>query len=163
MHQFNINLAQKHSSDFTSVHCWVRELQDDYNCILCYKPQGEAKYGLPTNDFLLGIQTEFQKDTKCKYASKLVCIDSTHSTTGKRNKRVDHLLCVLSTIARDKAHEAWEKLEKGNPSSKIRDMDKRHKTSLELALDVSNANATQWIFPSTAKENKLKKTNGYTK
>ncbi|XP_065071813.1 uncharacterized protein LOC135696369 [Rhopilema esculentum] len=75
----------------------------------------------------------------------------------KRNKRVDHLLSVLLKIARDKAYEAWEKLEKGKRTSKIRDIDKRHKTSLELSLkEVSAANATQWIFPSTANENKLK-------
>ena len=83
MHQYNIDLVQRHSEDAKSVHCWVADLADkDYDCILCYKPQGELKYGLPTNDFILGIQTQFQRDTMAKYAKNLVRLDSTHSTTG---------------------------------------------------------------------------------
>eukprot|EP00112_Aurelia_sp_Birch-Aquarium-sp1_P006484 Seg1716.3 transcript_id=Seg1716.3/GoldUCD/mRNA.D3Y31 product="hypothetical protein" protein_id=Seg1716.3/GoldUCD/D3Y31 len=83
MYQYNIDLVQRHSEDAKSVHCWVADLADnDYDCILCYKPQGELKYGLPANDFILGIQTQFQRDTMAKYAKNLVCLDSTHSTTG---------------------------------------------------------------------------------
>eukprot|EP00794_Sanderia_malayensis_P017246 gene17246-18967_t len=83
MHQYNISAVQKHSQDATSVHCWVAELQSqEYNSILCYKPQGEQKYGLPPNDFLLGIQTEFQRDLMLEQAENLVCLDSTHCTTG---------------------------------------------------------------------------------
>ena len=91
MHQYNLNLVQKHSEDATSVNCWVRDLQDkDFDCILCYKPQGVEKYGLPDSDFLLGLQTELQKDSLVKYGTKLVCIDSKHSTTA-----YDFLLVTL--------------------------------------------------------------------
>ena len=83
MHQFNINHVQKHTEDSTSINCWVHDLRDQvFNIILCYKPQGQPAYGLPNKDFLLGFQTEFQRDTMIKYASSLVCIDSTHCTTG---------------------------------------------------------------------------------
>jgi len=83
MQQYNLNLVQKHSEDATSINCWVKDLQDkDYNCILCYKPQGIEKYGLPDSDFLLGLQTEFQRGSLVNYGEKLICIDSTHSTTG---------------------------------------------------------------------------------
>ena len=336
MHQFNITHVQKHSQDATSVHCWVNDLRDrEYDSVLCYKPQGELKYGLPQSDFLLGIQTEFQKDTMKKHASKLVCLDSTHCTTGydfllvtvlvkdeygegvpvawlisnredicsldpffaalkerigsvevtdfmsddaeafynawtrnfpppkrqllcawhvdkslrtniyrnvsniaeqvnlykivkvlqvetdqkefkkklqefcafaedrypsfydyfkaeflkrqkmwaycyrasttantnmalenfhrvlktcyfqrRRNKRVDHLLGALLKIARDKAFEAWEKLEKGKRTNKIKEIDKRHKNSLLLqTTDVDRVSENEWKFPSPTLEN----------
>ena len=65
MNQYNLNLVQKHSEDATSINYWVKDLQDkDYDCILCYKPQGVEKYGLQVSDFLLGLQTEFQRDSR---------------------------------------------------------------------------------------------------
>ena len=36
--------------------------------------------GMESNDFLLGLQTEFQKEIFIKYAKKLVCVDATHGT-----------------------------------------------------------------------------------
>eukprot|EP00794_Sanderia_malayensis_P001635 gene1635-1813_t len=82
MNQYNISAVQKHSQDATSVHCWVAELQNqEYKSILCYKPQGEQKYGPPPNDFLWGIQTEFLKDLMLEQADNVVCLDSTHCTT----------------------------------------------------------------------------------
>ena len=82
-HQFNLNLVQKHPEDAKIINCRVKDLQDkELDCILCYKLQGVEKYGLPDSDFLLGVQTEFQRDSLVKHGNKLVCIDSTHSTTG---------------------------------------------------------------------------------
>ena len=35
---------------------------------------------LKKDDFLLAIQTEFQKDTLLKFGPKVICVDSTHGT-----------------------------------------------------------------------------------
>ena len=83
-HQYNIDCIQKDSDDATSVSRWVEEMmQENYNPILCYKPQGEEsdEQGVEKNDFLLAFQTEFQREMFTKYASKLICVDATHGTT----------------------------------------------------------------------------------
>ena len=83
-HQYNIGCIKKDSDDARSVSHWVEEMQrDEYNPILCYKCQGEESddHLVEKNDFLLGFQTEFQKEMFIKYASKLVCVDATHGTT----------------------------------------------------------------------------------
>ncbi len=62
---------------------WVAELErENHNDILCFKRQGESSdhAGIEANDFLLGIQTEFQEDMFKRYARKLVCVDATHGT-----------------------------------------------------------------------------------
>lgn len=55
---------------------------EKYNPVICFKRQGEEseEQGVDNNDFLLGLQTEFQKDMFRKYATKLVCVDATHET-----------------------------------------------------------------------------------
>ena len=54
-----------------------------YDSILCHKSQGEltSEGNLMNDDFILGIQTEYQKDMMKAFAKNLVCIDSTHCTT----------------------------------------------------------------------------------
>ena len=53
-----------------------------YNPTLCFKPQGENQPDNMDNvahdDFLLGIQTEFQRDMLLKYGC--ICMDATHGT-----------------------------------------------------------------------------------
>ena len=41
---------------------------------MCFKRQGDSsdQAGIETNDFLLGIQTEFQQDMFVSYTSKLI-------------------------------------------------------------------------------------------
>ena len=83
-HQYNIDCVQKDSDDATSVAHWVQEMEhENYNSVLYYKSQGEEpnEKGVEKNDFLLAIQTEFQKEMFNKYASKLICVDATHGTT----------------------------------------------------------------------------------
>ena len=62
----------------------VNELkQEDYNPILCYKPQGivdPTLSKLSKESFILAIQTEFQKDLYQQYALTILCIDSTHKS-----------------------------------------------------------------------------------
>ncbi len=81
---FNVDGIQKHSNDFVSVASIVAEMQTlDYNPILLYKQQGEEPSQeckmLNNQDFLLVIQTEFQKDTLIKNRSSGVCIDATYN------------------------------------------------------------------------------------
>ncbi len=47
----------------------------------------------------------------------------------KRNRRLDTLIHVLFQIARDKAYENLQKIEKGKHSHRICDTSKRHKTA----------------------------------
>ena len=52
----------------------------------------------------------------------------------KQNKRVDHLIHVLLEIARDKAFEQLQKLEKGKNSHRICDINKRHKRAVSYSV-----------------------------
>eukprot|EP00794_Sanderia_malayensis_P011705 gene11705-12923_t len=80
-HQFNVDLMEKDSSDTQSVHYWVNELRKgDYNPVLIYKPQGTDGYDLPKDDFLLGIQTQYQLEHLMKHGGKVICMDATHGT-----------------------------------------------------------------------------------
>ena len=44
---------------------------------------GEKSYfnGVEENDFLVGLQTQFQKELFEKLAQKLICVDATHGAT----------------------------------------------------------------------------------
>ena len=69
-----------------SVCTWVQELKLlPYNPVVVFKPQQESSSnqssGCLANDtFLLGIQTEYQRDTMQHFGNKLICMDSTHGT-----------------------------------------------------------------------------------
>ena len=82
--QYNIDCKEKDSDDASSVLYWVEEMErEQYNPVLWFKRQGQDSPddGVEKNDFLLGLQTEFQKEMFVKYAQKLVCVDATHGTT----------------------------------------------------------------------------------
>ena len=83
--KLNVHTIQKHSNDLLSVWSWVEEMKElEYNPILVFKPQGEDgnedTNELKKDDFLLAIQTEFQKDTLLKFGPNVICIDSTRGT-----------------------------------------------------------------------------------
>ena len=84
--KLNLQCIQKHPNDLMSVCTWVQELKSlPYNPIVVFKPQEESSShnssGCLTNDtFLLGIQTEYQRDAMQHYGNKLKCMDSTHGT-----------------------------------------------------------------------------------
>lgn len=44
--------------------------------------KGDDKYNLADDDFVIVIQTEFQKHMLRQFGSKGLCCDSTHGTTG---------------------------------------------------------------------------------
>ena len=61
---------------------WVQELiTEPDNPVIFYKPQGTPHDHLKDEDFLLCLQTAFQRNMMIKYASKIICIDSTHNIT----------------------------------------------------------------------------------
>ena len=79
--QYNISGTQKHHEDGISVDLWVQEsITEPDNPVIFYKPQGTPHDHLKDEDFLLCLQTAFQRNM-IKYASKTICIDSTHNTT----------------------------------------------------------------------------------
>ena len=85
-HQYNIsNGSMKHKNDLYSVDAWIQELKElAYNPVLVYKRQGDKQGpemdNVCNNDFILCLQTEFQKDMLKKFGSSIICIDSTHGT-----------------------------------------------------------------------------------
>lgn len=74
---------QKDNNDANSVLFWVEEMErENHSPVLCVKRQGEksTQTDVGLNDFILGIQTEFQHDMFVRYANKLECVDATHGT-----------------------------------------------------------------------------------
>lgn len=75
---------KRHDNDAISVSLLVSELQGElFDPILFFKPQGSKipeHPNLPENSFILAIQTKFQLDLYEKYASTILCMDSTHGT-----------------------------------------------------------------------------------
>uniref|UniRef100_A0A1X7T713 C2H2-type domain-containing protein n=1 Tax=Amphimedon queenslandica TaxID=400682 RepID=A0A1X7T713_AMPQE len=68
----NLQGIMKHSNDYESTCAWVEELKaKHYNPVIVFKPQGKEQTGsvndLAKDDFLLAIQTEFQKDALQQY------------------------------------------------------------------------------------------------
>ena len=83
--QYNIEGVMRHSNDLTSVCAWVEELiSSPNNPVLLFKAQGEEQpHGMDnvgSDDFILGIQTDFQLDMLCKYGHMCICMDATHGT-----------------------------------------------------------------------------------
>ncbi|XP_070212709.1 uncharacterized protein [Littorina saxatilis] len=80
-----------------STHLWVDQLAatETDNPIIYYNPQGQTKDTdtLQENNFLLCIQTQFQREKMNRHTHKMVCIDSTHKTT-----QYDFLLVTLLVI-----------------------------------------------------------------
>lgn len=81
----NIEGVQKHTNDQTSVRAWVCEMAElPYNPVVVFKAQGDKQGDTMDNiaddDFLLGIQTEFQCDLLRQFGAEAVCMDSTHGT-----------------------------------------------------------------------------------
>ena len=77
----NVAGIRKNENDSVSVDLWVQQLQnDEHDPVLCYKAQGTEHPSLNKEDFVLGLQTLWQREMMMKHASKIVCIDSTHGT-----------------------------------------------------------------------------------
>ena len=58
---------------------------DDWTFHLGVKEEGENVH---VNDFIVVVQTEFQRHLVQKFVNKGICCDSTHGTKGKRTIRI---------------------------------------------------------------------------
>ena len=83
---FGLADVQRSTNHQESVRAWIEEWRTSpNNPVLFYKLQGEDPgddSGLLKEDFMIVIQTPFQKNMAQKFASKGVCINSMHGTTG---------------------------------------------------------------------------------
>ena len=81
---YNIEGIEKHSNDQTSICAWVAEMQQmAFDPVVTFKPQGKCLdgwTGSSEDDFLLGIQTEFQLDMMKAFGNSAICVDATHGT-----------------------------------------------------------------------------------
>ena len=77
--------TRRHDNDAISVCTLITELrQESYNPVLLYKPQGErfaSSTSIAESCFIAAFQTEFQREIYERYASTILCVDSTHCTT----------------------------------------------------------------------------------
>lgn len=84
---FGLQGARRHANDQQSVHSWITEWkQSDNNPVLFHKLQGqeysdEEDLNLTNDDFMVILQSHFQKTLAQKFAHKGVCCDATHGTT----------------------------------------------------------------------------------
>ena len=72
----------------------------------------------------------------------------------KHNRRIDFLIYILVTIARDKAFEQLQKLEKGKHSHRICDINKRHKRAVQYVVlaTVNNTEPNLYTVSSESTE-----------
>ena len=81
LHCYNIEGIRRHTNNLTSIWSWVEELNLN-NPVLVFKPQGTPQLpsmeNISVDDFLLGIQTEFQRDMLIKSGNSCICMDGTH-------------------------------------------------------------------------------------
>ena len=69
----------------------------------------------------------------------------------KQNRRIDFLLSILLKIARDKVFEQLTKVEKGKYSHRVAEINKRHKSALNmlsLHVPVTQKDEACWMVPS---------------
>ena len=60
----------------------VKQFEDDENYqIVFYEPQNSQHDTLQDDDFLLCVQTKFQKEMMLRHGSSIICVDSTHGAT----------------------------------------------------------------------------------
>ena len=80
----------RHADDATSVHMIINELRKEpYDPVLLYKQQHKTSpefASIPANVFILGVQTQWQKEVFIKYANSIFCMDSTHGTNAYQFK-----------------------------------------------------------------------------
>ena len=84
MYDYSTTLSG-HSNDLNSVKAWVNEMKSlEYNSVLLFKEQGllqpEGLDNYVQDDFVLCLQTAFQRDMLNKFGNDTICIDATHGT-----------------------------------------------------------------------------------
>ena len=84
---FGINEVKRHVDDQTSLLSWIQDWASiDSNAVLFYKLEGDDPPPdcpeLKTEDFMIVIQSPFQRYMAEKFLQNGFCVDSTHGTTG---------------------------------------------------------------------------------
>ena len=84
---YRVNPVERHPNDQTSLLSYIKEWgESDKNPVLFYKLQGDVPvFGfedLKREDFMIVIQTPFQKHMARSFLKNGLCLDSTHGTTG---------------------------------------------------------------------------------
>ena len=74
--QYNIEGIERHHNDYTSILTWVEELRSlPYNPVVLFKQQEEQEEDMNdigTDDFVLGLQTEFQREMMKQYGNNII-------------------------------------------------------------------------------------------
>ena len=81
---FGLDNIQRHPNNHDSALSWIQEWEEnDDNPIVFYNLQGQLKeeVALEKDDFVVTMQTEFQKHLMQKFVSKGLCCDTAHGTT----------------------------------------------------------------------------------
>ena len=77
--KLNLENVVKDKNDLISTNAWVQEMKEmPYNPVLLYKSQGEE---VEDSNFILALQTEFQKLALQKHGMKVVMMDATHGVS----------------------------------------------------------------------------------
>lgn len=98
--QYNILYTQQHANDSQSVELWVHKLKESSNNpVIFYKAQGASHGILHDSDFLLCLQTPFQKETMKKFSTKIIFMDCTYSSA-------EDELFLTTVFVLDSAEEA---------------------------------------------------------
>ena len=78
---FGVSSVQRHCNDQDSVSAWISEWKTKEHCpILYHKFQGESSDQFKKEDFVIIIQTDFQRTLLEKFGCNGICGDSTHGT-----------------------------------------------------------------------------------
>ena len=96
--QYNLEGVKLHGNDHTSVSLWVEALRNTgtgENPVLLFKQQGKEQPNdlddLSKDDFVIAIQTPFQRYMLRHFGTEAVCMDSTHGT----NMYDFHLISIV--------------------------------------------------------------------
>ena len=89
--QYNVEGMIRHKTDPTRVCAWVEELRSfPNNPVLLFKAQGEPPDNVGNDDFILGIQTQFQCDMLYKYRHVCICMDAMRGTNIYIGFQINH-------------------------------------------------------------------------
>ena len=73
----------------------------------------------------------------------------------KQNRRIDYLVTTLLKVARDKTFERFRKLEKGKQSHRICEINRRHKSAIQMrasGVKETQLGTDQWRVPSQSSQ-----------
>ena len=91
---FRLDNTKLHENDQDSVAAWIKDFQSkENNPVLFSKLQGDRANGLKKEDFIIILQTPYQKQMYLTFAVNGVLVDSTHGTN-----MYDFLLTTIMVV-----------------------------------------------------------------